>query len=117
MGKKLKVTKVQKPIVGVYILYKKKEILYIGESTYCQLRILTHTKTKDFDSYLIIQCSGENRFNEEAKKIIELKPKLNKTLNYKNTLYKAIISKKERKLLKDKGILPVFKNYYERSKV
>ena len=41
---------------GVYFLVKDGRVVYVGQSIYVPMRLLEHSKCKDFDSYAFIQC-------------------------------------------------------------
>lgn len=64
---------------GIYVLMHGREIVYVGQSLNCNLRIGTHLneEVKVFDSYFIIECP-ESRLDEvEAKYIVKFHPKYN----------------------------------------
>lgn len=71
---------------GVYFLIFNSEIIYIGKSTNITSRIGSHAKSIVFDSYSVVQCSGEEMDEMEKVLIHKFKPKYNKnnvlTQNY-----------------------------------
>jgi len=82
-------------IIGVYFLYDKDEIIYIGSSLNIIKRINTHrnqsTKLRkrmpfDFDGYSYIYCTPDKRVEVEKYWIKKIKPKY-------NTYYKEKITK------------------------
>lgn len=44
-------------MIGVYLLKKDGEVIYVGQSMDVMTRIKSHKNKKDFDSYEIINCS------------------------------------------------------------
>lgn len=42
---------------GVYFLFSKDKIVYVGKTTVGEKRVFAHTKDKVFDSYSFIPCS------------------------------------------------------------
>ena len=68
--------------IGIYLLKKNEEIVYVGQSIDIDLRIKTHKKEaiKEFDSIHIIKCSRENLDSAEAFYIHYYMPKYNKKL-------------------------------------
>ena len=65
----------------VYALWNNGEIVYIGQTTQLGFRLITHAKTKDFDEYSYFECDSETDMKAiESSLIIELQPKLNKSL-------------------------------------
>jgi hypothetical protein len=68
-----------KKTCGVYFLMLEREIVYVGQSTNCNLRIGNHLLDgqKAFDSYFVVECPT-NRLDEmEAKYIVKFRPKHN----------------------------------------
>jgi hypothetical protein len=68
-----------KKTCGIYFLMQGSEIVYVGQSVNCNLRIGNHLndEQKVFDSYFVVECI-ENRLDEmEAKYIVKLRPKYN----------------------------------------
>ena len=65
---------------GVYILFMKNAVVYVGESINPYARVCTHIKSeKKFDSFRILYCK-ESRIRHWEKKLIEsYLPKYNKT--------------------------------------
>lgn len=67
------------PTLGVYFLFNKEELIYIGRSVCVLSRMYSHLKDKKFDSYSFIECETEQECKAlEAKMIRECNPKLNK---------------------------------------
>tara|TARA_R100001510_G_C7639058_1_gene196826 strand:+ start:649 stop:1275 length:627 start_codon:yes stop_codon:yes gene_type:complete len=65
---------------GVYILYKKNVVVYVGESINPYQRICTHQKSdKDFDCFRILYCKKNRRKYWEKKLINAYLPQYNKT--------------------------------------
>ena len=87
------------PIIGVYFLFKKDKLIYIGESISIFRRIYSHIKNKDFDSYSFIKCDSKVDIVElEKKLIIKYRPILNikhktKSLNENIETYEGFIKK------------------------
>lgn len=74
----------------VYLLIKDWKVIYVGQSQCGGFeRIAVHYREKhmDFDSYVIIDCNGEDINALEAEYIITFTPKLNKYLP-NNSRYK-----------------------------
>lgn len=65
---------------GVYLLFDREEIVYVGQGIIPLVRIKAHLLNKKFDSYYIIPCAIEDLNYEEAKYIIKYQPKYNKTI-------------------------------------
>ena len=65
---------------GVYILYKKNVVVYVGESKNPYQRICTHQKSdKDFDCFRILYCKEDRRKYWDKKLINAYLPQYNKT--------------------------------------
>lgn len=65
----------------VYALWKDEEIVYIGQSTRVEARIVQHVGTKDFDSYSYFKCKSKVEMDMlESNLIITLQPFYNKTI-------------------------------------
>lgn len=69
---------------GIYLLYSNDELIYIGQSKFCERRIYEHLKTKMFDEYKIIRKEEESLNELEACAIVLLKPKYNKSIPKNN---------------------------------
>jgi hypothetical protein len=67
---------------GIYFLYDKEVIVYIGSSDFCEKRIYDHIKDKSFDFFKIIKFKDwyEEKEIIEAREIIKYLPKYNKTI-------------------------------------
>lgn len=68
-------------ICGVYLLFKNRELIYIGKSKYVYSRLTSHIteSLKDFDQMFVIECDETELEQLEYSAINEFKPKLNKT--------------------------------------
>ena len=65
---------------GVYILFMKNVVVYVGESINPYQRICTHQKSdKDFDCFRILYCKENRRKHWEKKLINAYLPEYNKT--------------------------------------
>lgn len=66
---------------GIYFLFDKREIVYIGQSEFIEKRVFDHVLNKDFDSYNFIEYLKDVSLNEiEADFILKYQPKYNKTI-------------------------------------
>ena len=63
---------------GVYILFNKGEVIYIGESGSLYSRIGTHRKDKMFDTFRVLPCKQSRRRYWEKVLIKKYLPKYNK---------------------------------------
>ena len=71
---------------GVYLLFDKDEVVYVGQGILAEQRVKTHIGTeKKFDSYHIIYCKREDLNRIEAKYICEYAPKYNHKITCKDT--------------------------------
>ena len=77
-------------INGIYFLFDTDNLVYIGYSSDCEGRVLTHRKDKKFDAYSIIELnlSKLEMLKLEDRYIQKYKPALNKTI-------KMVATKKE----------------------
>ena len=65
---------------GVYILFMKNAVVYVGESINPYARVCTHIKSeKKFDSFRILYCKESRKRHWEKKLIESYLPKYNKT--------------------------------------
>ena len=64
---------------GIYLLYYKKEVVYVGQSMCPYNRIFQHKGQKLFDEFRILHCSPKRALYWEAKFIDYYQPQLNKT--------------------------------------
>ena len=64
-------------MTGVYFLYKKDEVVYVGQSVDIERRITEHPDKK-FDSFKYIECNVDELDSLEERCIKEIKPKYNK---------------------------------------
>lgn len=70
-----------KDCFAVYFLLKKDKIVYIGSSENFLLRVGSHLKDKDFDSFYYVQLKNkEEMLKTEAENIIYYNPLYNKNL-------------------------------------
>jgi hypothetical protein len=67
-------------ICGVYFLVKNEEVIYVGKSIDLLTRVVSHVKTKDFDSFALIQCDEHMLDFEETKYILHYRPIQNKSV-------------------------------------
>ena len=64
---------------GVYVLFNKNVVVYVGESINPYTRVISHMKDKKFDYFRVLYCK-ENRKKYWEKKLIEsYRPRYNKT--------------------------------------
>jgi excinuclease UvrABC nuclease subunit len=68
-------------ISGIYLLFKDKELVYIGKSKYVYSRLTSHIieSVKDFDEMFVIPCDEVELAKLEYTAINEFSPRLNKT--------------------------------------
>lgn len=66
-------------ICGIYFLYHKNELVYVGQSTNCISRILAHERDsdKEFDVYEIAECKESDLNILELFYIEKYSPKYN----------------------------------------
>jgi len=89
---------------GVYFLYDKNEIVYIGRSyTDCDARVMQHAKDKEFDNWKIWLLDDTDLIDDiEKRLIIKHRPKYNlQFLNIKQDDNEAIIKRFESKFNKE----------------
>ena len=81
-----------KPPAGIYMLYDKNELVYIGETNDIYRRISEHAngrrkpgqQIKEFDHWAYIECNDEKaRKKFENFLILLYKPKYNEDLSYR----------------------------------
>ena len=65
-------------VACVYLLYRGKRIVYIGQSRNFYSRIQNHKKTKDFTHFRCLRCHPRRLDYWEGKLIFEYKPEYNK---------------------------------------
>jgi hypothetical protein len=88
-------------ICGVYFLFLKDQLIYIGSSYNIFQRINIHKKSKIFDCFSFIQTSKDERQFLEQEYINRFKPDLNKKFFFKsdpNFITEIKIRKKLKKL-------------------
>jgi excinuclease UvrABC nuclease subunit len=76
-------------ISGVYLLFYKDKIVYVGRSGSLNSRIWDHHKLNKykFDSYVLLPCDeGFKSYYLERKLILHFKPKYNVHLNPKRSI-------------------------------
>lgn len=88
------------PKVGVYFLFDKGVLVYIGQSTDIHRRIQDHKQNKIFDSYGFVECDVRELDKKEKSLIKLYNPKYNITHN-------------NQQLLPDILQTPVFLSFYE----
>ena len=70
---------------GIYFLFDKGEIVYVGQSDFIEKRVFEHLSTKLFDSYSFIEYSQEYILSDiEADFILKIKPRYNKSIPTNN---------------------------------
>ncbi len=65
-------------MIGIYLLKRNEEVVYVGQSINVYTRIKEHEKTKDFNSFEVLFCDRENLNSVEAFYILKYNPLLNK---------------------------------------
>jgi hypothetical protein len=65
-------------VACVYLLYRGKSIVYIGQSRNFYSRIQSHKKTKNFTHFRCLRCHPQRLDYWEGKLIFEYKPEYNK---------------------------------------
>ena len=65
------------PLCGIYFLIQGDEICYVGQSTNIHVRLVTHTKDKQFTAYSYVLCSKEILDKLESIYIHLFRPKYN----------------------------------------
>ena len=71
---------------GVYLLFDKDEIVYVGQGICAEQRVKTHIGSdKIFDSYHITYCKKEEMNRIEADYICKYTPKYNRRITCINT--------------------------------
>lgn len=72
----------QKPLSGIYFLFKEQELLYIGQSINVHNRIRTHKNDPyrpiKFDEVLLYPCDEKNLIDHETILIRTFNPPLNR---------------------------------------
>lgn len=74
---------VGKTLAGIYVLFNRSRVLYVGQSTNVFTRVATHLRdfNKDFDAYtLVAQFEGVDINDMEAEAIMALQPLQNSVL-------------------------------------
>ena len=70
---------------GVYFLFSKKKIVYVGASnSSVKSRIIQHKSSKKFDSFAVIGCHFSDLYKLESDYIAKFVPKYNKELKRKD---------------------------------
>lgn len=64
---------------GIYFLYSRDRLVYVGQSVNIHARIAQHWQTKTFDSFAYIQCDESHLDVLESAYIHRLRPPLNVT--------------------------------------
>lgn len=75
---------ISEPEPGIYLLFYKDKVVYVGKSLNPEQRIASHISSSDkrFDSYHIIHCNEEQLKDLESKYILNYIPKYNKMIPY-----------------------------------
>lgn len=68
-------------MTGVYFLYYKKQLQYIGQSTNIWRRVEQHTGKIPYDVVSVVMCDTESLSDLERQCIWQYKPLLNVRLN------------------------------------
>lgn len=102
-----------KPKRGIYFLFNKNSLVYIGQSEFIEKRIFDHVGSKNFDSWNYIEHSKETSLNEiEADLILKYQPFYNKTIPANNLwISRGVLSRiydismlKSRRLIKEEKV-------------
>jgi len=64
---------------GVYVLFSKNVVVYVGESINPYTRVISHMKDKEFDYFRVLYCRSNRKKYWEKKLIESYRPKYNKT--------------------------------------
>ncbi|QDP55421.1 MAG: hypothetical protein GOVbin3762_25 [Prokaryotic dsDNA virus sp.] len=84
---------------GVYILYRKNVVVYVGESMNPYSRICSHKKSdKDFDCFRILYCKESRKKYWEKKLINGYVPEYNKTNKKTPTRRLILVNPKVRRI-------------------
>ena len=92
---------------GIYFLFDKNELVYIGQSINCLSRIAEHENCKKFDSYYILKCEREQLSEIEAVYIERYKPRYNSQVpstKKDSTAYERYLKLKRQKDIKQMRI-------------
>jgi hypothetical protein len=103
--------------VGIYLLLRGREVVYVGQSTNMMARIGAHLaeQKKAFDGYVLLPCEPQNLTTREVEMIIMYLPEYNLTIPA-NQAYISILQVKElsgiglreiKKMFREAGIVPV----------
>ena len=90
-------------LIGVYFLFKKDKIVYVGQSQNIKERINTHKKNKLFDCWNYIEVLGGNINEIEADYILKYNPIYNKSI-HTNTKWISLSTCSQTIKLKKKSI-------------
>jgi len=96
----------------IYFLILNNEIVYVGQSVTPINRIYAHAtdKTKNFDSYVLIECDLDKLDFYETEYIIKFNPIYNQQLPA-NSYYKGFSGLKNLYNIKDKDIKEIVQQY------
>ena len=73
-----KLERFEMPKIGVYFLFNKDNLIYIGQSINIFRRLNQHIKNKNFDSYSFIKCDTDSEAIDLEKMLIKkYRPTLN----------------------------------------
>ena len=86
LGIKSKIKKAEK--MFIYFLKMDGVVVYVGQSSSLEKRLLSHKRDKEFNDFDYTECLPEDANNLEARNIVRYNPKYNWNLP-KNDLYKS----------------------------
>ncbi len=66
---------------GIYLLYLRDEVVYVGQTGNFISRLASHMFRKDFDAYAFLSAEPDRVATLEARLIDRLRPRLNIALN------------------------------------
>jgi hypothetical protein len=69
---------------GVYLLYLRDEVVYVGQTGNFISRLASHMFRKDFDAFSFLPAEADRVATLEARLIDRLHPRLNVALNVDN---------------------------------
>lgn len=94
-------TDFKKELLGVYVLYKDDEVIYVGRSGKIYSRVCQHLNGLDFDYFRYQECSNKDIKALENYYIEKLRPKKNIIMN----LGEQYLTQKEiEKFISDRAI-------------
>ncbi len=75
-------------LIGIYFLFSRERLAYIGQSRNIIYRVMFHEQSKKFDAFAILECPTELLTHLEAHFIVKFSPPLNNSVP-SNPLYKS----------------------------